>query len=797
MKRKLSVLIILLICLFSFYYFYKENKLSRDLWDVVSSKSALIIELDYPVNQYNLFLNELKNSKLRFALQDITKSYSSFDKVIDGKIEKLLYKNKVIISYFNISNKTLEPVYYIFKKNLDEDFIIKYLNDKDFNINKRTLNGEIIYEAKKNQINHTFSFIDGLVVYSKNSLIIEDVIRSLGNSKLTFKKNNSTLFTQVKIKKDLGNLFINYDEIEKILSSIFPQNFFAETLKVLPSKSFYDINISDGFIRMNGFSSEIESKNIIGKSNYDSIINFIPSNTILYTNINSISKILVQSLSSNTSGRIIIFKPENNQIIQNKNNIKEEIFSLNDINIFKRLQINDFNKDHYFFMYNDYMILSESFYLLNETKALIDDKDFLIKNMEFNKFQKELNSNHNILVIYDIGKLLPSNNSNIGYLSVQLSDIENKYYMSLNITEEKTNSSIVEKDIINDFSFQNNLSSKPHIIFSHIDNRPEVIIQDEKNFIYQLSNKLNPIWSDSIEKINSKIFEIDYYKNNKKQILFSSSNKIYSYDRKGNSLIGFPFKNPSESAIKFLNVIDYDKSKRYRIITSHDNGEIYFLNKSGSILDGWNPLKMEDDIVQSPFHVRVSGKDYIIIILKNGTIHVKNRRGVNYKGFPVKLNSEISNKVYLKKSIYPDKTILKLLTDEGTVYELNLKGKILSSKDQYRDQKDSKFLLVHEQTGKNPIIISYDDYNLIYGENKISFNNIKNAKLQYYNLSNSENFLILTDRGNNKTYFLDENLKYYFDPVSNQNEISLLKYSNSLILYKTLNNRISMIELKK
>ena len=176
------------------------------------------------------------------------------------------------------------------------------------------------------------------------------------------------------------------------------------------------------------------------------------------------------------------------------------------------------------------------------------------------------------------------------------------------------------------------------------------------------------------------------------------------------------------------------------------------MNKNGSILDGWNPLKMEDDIVQSPFHVRVNGKDYIIIILKNGTVHVKNRRGVNYKGFPVKLNSEISNKVHLKKSIYPDKTILKLLTDEGTVYEINLKGKILSSKDQYRDQKDSKFLLVHEQSGKNPIIISYDDYNLNYGENKISFYNIKNVKLQYYNLSNSENFLILTDRGNNKKH---------------------------------------------
>ena len=751
MKRRLSALIILLICLFSFYYFYKEKKLYRDLWDVVSSKSALIIELDDPVNQYNLFINELKNSKLKFVLQDITKNYKSFDKVIDGKIEKLLLKNKVIISYFNISNKTLEPVYYSYKKNLDEDFIIKYLNDRDFNINKRTLNGEIIYEAMKNEINHTFSFIDGLVVYSKNSLIIEDVIRSLGNSKLTFKKNNSSLFTQVKIKKDLGNIYINHDEIEKILSSIYPQSIFTETLKFLPKKSFYDINISDGFIRMNGFSSEIESKNIIGKSNYDSIINFVPSNTILYSNRNSVSKILVQSLSSNTSGHIIIFKPEKNQIIQNKKNVEEEIFSMNDINIFKRLQINDFNKDHYFFMYNSYMVLSESFNLLNEAKALIDGKDFLIKNMEFNKFQKELNSTHNILIIYDIGKLLPSNNSKIGYLSVQLSDIENRYYMSLNIIDEKTNNSFLQKDIINDFSFQNNLSSKPHIIFSHIDNKPEVIIQDDKNFIYQLSNKLNPIWSDSVEKINSKIFEIDYYKNNKKQILFSSSNKIYSYDRKGNSLIGFPFKNPSESAIKFLNVIDYDKSKRYRIITSHDNGEIYFLNKSGSILEGWNPLKMEDGLVQSPFHVRVNGKDYIIIILKNGTIHVKNRRGLNYKGFPVKLNTEISNKAHLKKSIYLDKTILKLLSDEGTVYELNLKGKILSSKDQYRDQKDSKFFLVKEQSGKNPIIISYDDYNLIYGDSKIAFNNIKNVKLQYYNLSKNENFLILTDERKNKT----------------------------------------------
>ena len=54
-----------------------------------------------------------------------------------------------------------------------------------------------------------------------------------------------------------------------------------------------------------------------------------------------------------------------------------------------------------------------------------------------------------------------------------------------------------------------------------------------------------------------------------------------------NSLIGFPFENPSKSPIQHLNIIDYDKSKRYRIISSHKNIEIYFYDKNGKILNGW------------------------------------------------------------------------------------------------------------------------------------------------------------------------------------------------------------------
>ena len=662
MKKRLSLFIIFLLFSFFLFFFYNQKKSSTDLWDIIPDKSTLIIELDDPNSQWDKILFELKESKLINSIKSIIDDYNDFDNFIDGKLEEYLRDNKLIISYFNLSNKTLEPVYLSYKKNLDEDFIIENLKNKDYDINERNLNGEIIFEAKKNDKNHVFAFLDNISVYSTNSLIIEDIIRSISNSELIFKKNNPSLFSQVKIKNDFGNIYLNLNDIQKILLNIFPQELFNNSLKSLPKKSFFDIEMSNGLVRMNGFSSKIDSNNFTNENQYDSILNFIPSNTILYTNMSSeennqnlisnrFSKALIESLNSNTHFEISIINIPDNLKIKNKKEIDYDIYSFNDKEIFTAAKIKKTDVDYHYFKYEKFMIITENYNSLKEVKSMLINKDFWIKNLNFNKFQKQLNESHNSLLVFDINKLLPINNSSIGLTSLQLSKIQNKYYMSFNLLETDTENYVVqEENSLNEYLFKNNLSSKPHIIFSHINNKPEVIIQDEKNIVYHLSNSLEPIWSDSIEKIISKIFVIDYYKNNKKQIVFASPNKIYGFDRKGNSLIGFPFENPSKSPIQHLNIIDYDKSKRYRIISSHRNGEIYFYDKNGKTLNGWNPILMEDELVQAPIHTRVRGKDYIIILQKNGDIYVKNRRGINYKGFPVKLDSDLTNKIHLQSS---------------------------------------------------------------------------------------------------------------------------------------------------
>ena len=809
MKKKLSLFIIFLLFFFFLFFFYNQKKSSTDLWDIIPDKSTLIIELDEPNSQWDKILFELKESKFINSIKPIIDDYNDFNNFIDGKLEEYLNNNKVIISYFNLSNKTLKPVYLSYKKNLDENFIIENLKNKGYDINKRNLNGEIIFEAKKNDENHVFTFLDNISAYSTNSLIIEDIIRSISNSELIFKKNNPSLFSQVKIKNDFGNIYLNLKDIQKILLNIFPQDLFNNLLKSLPEKSFFDIEMSNGLVRMNGFSSKIHSNNFTNENQYDSILNFIPSNTILYTNMSSeggnqnlisnrFSKALIESLNSNTYFEVSIINISDNLKIKNKKEIDDDIYSFNDKEIFTAAKIENTDIDYYYYKYDQFMIITENYNSLKEVKSMLINKDFWIKNLNFNKFKKELNESHNSLLVFDINKLLPINHSNIGLASLQLSKIENKYYMSLNLSETDIENYVVqEENSINEYLFENNLSSKPYIIFSHINNKPEVIIQDEKNIVYHLSNSLEPIWSDSIEKIISKIFVIDYYKNNKKQIVFASSNKIYGFDRKGNSLIGFPFENPSKSPIQHLNIIDYDKSKRYRIISSHKNGEIYFYDKNGKTLNGWNPILMEDELVQAPIHTRVRGKDYIIIIQKNGNIYVKNRRGINYKGFPVKLDTDLTNKIHLRSSSNSAKSLLEILSDDGKLYKINLEGKIVSSKDQYRNEKNSKFKMIQEASGKSPTIISYDNYNLFKDENKINFKNIEKLKFQFYNLSKNENFLVLTDNAIKKSYFLDKNLNYYINPISNQNEVSILDYGNSIILYKTLNNSLSMIELKK
>ena len=82
-------------------------------------------------------------------------------------------------------------------------------------------------------------------------------------------------------------------------------------------------------------------------------------------------------------------------------------------------------------------------------------------------------------------------------------------------------------------------------------------------------------------------------------------------------------------------------------------------------------------------------------------------------------------------------------------------------------------------------------------DKKLFYDNTKDLEFQYYDLSKNLKYFIITDKKFKKTVFLDQNLNFNLNAIDNENKISIMDYDNSLNIYKSINNILSMIEIKK
>ena len=102
-------------------------------------------------------------------------------------------------------------LFFLLKKiRLIKKYFFKKIDSLGYAINERIYNENKIYEVNDNSNNYNFLFINDFMIFSSSSLLIEDVIRTSKNKKLSFQFNNEDLFKQVKLEKDFGNLYLNF-----------------------------------------------------------------------------------------------------------------------------------------------------------------------------------------------------------------------------------------------------------------------------------------------------------------------------------------------------------------------------------------------------------------------------------------------------------------------------------------------------------------------------------------------------------------------------------------------------------
>lgn len=355
--------------------------------------------------------------------------------------------------------------------------------------------------------------------------------------------------------------------------------------------------------------------------------------------------------------------------------------------------------------------------------------------------------------------------------------------MSLNYEQE---SSSINGKLIWSCKLDTTSRFTPAAFTNHLTNEKEIVTQDVINQLYLINSKGTIIWKKKInEMIESDIYTVDIFKNNKNQILFSTANYLHLIDRNGNYVQGYPVKLPAKSTNP-LSVFDYDNDKNYRLFIACSNNKIYNYTIYGLKAEGYLPFNTEADVTLPLQYVKVGLSDYLVTADIKGNIYTISRKGdgriglknkcvQECKGFYVESANNIQNTFFCyldeensslhkisftdKKEIYKVKSEEKINTYNFTLVDDNKKKDVCYTSGNKAFAYDFNGSLIFEKIcSDNAYYIStFSNENsnklLISDSLKtvISVLDLNNAKKSIYN--SSSNGLIM-DIFKNNVYYL-------------------------------------------
>jgi hypothetical protein len=391
-------------------------------------------------------------------------------------------------------------------------------------------------------------------------------------------------------------------------------------------------------------------------------------------------------------------------------------------------------------------------------------------------------------------------------VSLSLKSLQNKHYVNIELAlEEKRPNSATSLTIseTKEVKLPYQLNYGPKSIQNFIDKGLDFVIQDEMRILHLLNMDGEVVFSKSLDsEIVSEIFQIDYYKNGKLQLLFATKGRLYLVDRLGESIPGFPKGFPSEE-VTHLNLVDYDNNKDYRYFIGTDEGNIYLLDKNGNPLEGWSPKKISGKLAVKPSHHRVAGLgDQMVLMTENGDLFICNRRGEALFGSPIQLAQSIQNPYLILERGSAKDARLTTLSSTGEVIQVNMKGELLYRNQLLKPEKDSEFHLLLDQNQNRYLHVVKDfskvsvynqEYKPLFEINYLS----ESIDFQFFSFGGDKNVFIIIDKIQDFIFLY--NLKGELlsaKPINGNKKIDLRfqASSNEYLIYSAVGN--SFIEYR-
>lgn len=469
----------------------------------------------------------------------------------------------------------------------------------------------------------------------------------------------------------------------------------------------------------------------------------------------------------------------------------------------------------FFMVVDDLIIISNNIQSLKELILDIETENTWGKSIKENRFLESILQESNLNIFINTPQawphILSSLNEkwkqsfieyeyplkNFDMLSIQFSHENDRFYSNLEIlhSDNKIKNDLKHFDKVQELYFDAPLISKPFVVKNHNTGFFETLVQDSAFVLHLISADGSVLWSESLDApIIGDIFQMDYYQNNKLQYAFATTKKIYLLDRNGISLEYFPKTIGKENVEnQYFNLVDYDKSKTYRLLITKENGDIYLTSKYGDALGKWGPLKIGDKIAARPQHIRIRSKDFMVILQEDGTVNVTSRNGEMKPKFPIKINDRLSDNLYFEIGNSFESSNLVTLTDGGVLTKISFTGEVKSKEQLYMPNKETIFKIIKNVSERNYLLARQDlnrvsllkpSGEMLFEKDYISQDEME---IQYYELAPNKEIIAVTDKMQAFTYlYTKEGQLINQQPIESTAKIAMLYYNkdNEVHVYK-------------
>ncbi|WP_153042569.1 hypothetical protein [Rufibacter ruber] len=398
------------------------------------------------------------------------------------------------------------------------------------------------------------------------------------------------------------------------------------------------------------------------------------------------------------------------------------------------------------------------------------------------------------------------------YLSFQFSAAEQQYYTSLILRHQEESS--VKKVLASQgitqeetYDLKSRLLTMPFLLQYPVDNTAELVVQDSALVLHGVSAQLDrQNWTDTLDaRVMGPVHQLVYGADKRLKYFFATPNRIFGVDKNGNDLENFPFTLGDSLRLQQLTVFDYDKNGNYRLAVDDQLGNIFLLDMQGNLQGGWTPMRLDSRLAAPPQHLKVNGRNVIMVVLENGFVYAFGEQGEPYPGFPINLGANLRSGLFVKPGISFRRSTCATVTQSGEVVTFDLTGEIISRKQLLRPDRRSTFELVPEPTGKSYIIARTDPGRVALYSQELKllldrrFVTSSAKEVQYFHFGGDKKLYVIRETGTRKAYLFDVQAQPLGkDPINTSFPVSVQfnEVQNQYILFASFNRVLQKITVQ-